>query len=153
MKNFINKNIITPVLNLLKQGLTPEKIAASLAVGAMVSCFPILGTTTIICAIAAHFFKLNHVAIQIANYVGYPLWFIMLIPFMRLGNLIFGQEKMVFDWDAMMMHLQIDPQGFFQMYIGVALRACVAWAILAPIGGFILYFPLKFILQKLSRKS
>jgi uncharacterized protein (DUF2062 family) len=152
MKIFFKNNILTPITNLLKQGLTPEKIAMSLTAGLMISCFPILGTTTVLCAIVAQVFKFNHVAIQIANYAGYPLFFLLLIPFLYLGNTIFGYKNTVLNLDDLLMHFQIDPQGFFQTYLMMGLRGCVAWAICAPIGGFLIYFPLKFLTVRLSRK-
>ena len=153
MKKFVQKSILNPILDLLKQGLTPKKLALSLSSGIVICCFPILGTTTVLCAIFAHIFKLNHVAIQLANYIGYPLQFIMLIPFFILGNAIFGYDKMVFNLDDMFIHFQIDPIGFFETYIGLALRACVAWAITAPVVGFIIYYPLKLAMEKLAKKQ
>lgn len=152
MKKFFQKSILNPIVDLLKQGLTPEKLAMSLSAGIVISCFPVLGSTTILCAIFAHVFKLNHVGIQLANYVCYPLQFLLLIPFFILGNKIFGYDQMVFSIDDMLTHFQIDPLGFFETYIGLALRACVAWAVTAPFVGFLIYYPLKILLLKFSRR-
>ncbi|MES2769738.1 MAG: DUF2062 domain-containing protein [Bdellovibrionota bacterium] len=153
MKNIFQKNILNPIVDLLKQGLTPEKLALSLCAGIAISCFPVLGSTTILCALFAHFFKVNHIAIQIANYVCYPLQFALLIPFFLMGNYIFGYEKMIFNIQDMLTHFQIDTVGFFQTYTGLALRACVAWLISAPIIGLATYYPLKILVQRISKKQ
>ncbi len=153
MKNIFQKNILNPIVDLLKQGLIPEKLALSLCAGATISCFPVLGSTTILCALFAHFFKVNHIAIQIANYVFYPLQFALLIPFFLMGNYIFGYEKMIFNIQDMLTHFQIDPVGFLQTYVGLALRACVAWLISAPIIGFVTYYPFKIFVQRISKKQ
>lgn len=149
MKKFVHKNVLTPILDLLKQGLTPQKLAMSLAAGAVISCFPIFGTTTLLCIIAAHIFRLNHVAIQLANYLCYPLQIILMIPFIHFGNKIFGYENMTFSLDDMTTHFQIDPQGFFETYLGVFLRASAAWILFVPFGIVMIYFPLKFVLLRL----
>lgn len=143
---------MNPIVGLLKQGLTPEKLSISLSVGLIISCFPVLGSTTLLCAMVAHLFKLNHVAIQISNYVGYPMQLILLIPFFILGDAIFGYESRVYNISDMMVHFQIDTLDFFKTYIGLALRACVAWALCALPASVLAYFCFKFFIDKLFKK-
>jgi uncharacterized protein (DUF2062 family) len=65
-------NIFLPIVDLLRQGITPEKIALSIALGAVLGIFPVLGSTTILCAAAAFVLRLNLSAIQIVNFLIYP---------------------------------------------------------------------------------
>lgn len=152
LKNFIQKKIVTPVIILLKQGSTPEKLAMSLCMGAVLGCFPILGTATLLCIIFAQVFKLNHVAVQISNYAVYPLHILLVVPFLYAGNAAFGYDKVMFNVNDMVMNFETDPQIFFQTYLGVIIRACLVWAIFAVIVGLLLYFPLKISMRKLSKK-
>jgi len=69
---FLYRKLVRPILDLLQQGVTPEKIALSVALGAAIGVFPALGWTTILCAIVALVWKLNLPAIQIINYFMYP---------------------------------------------------------------------------------
>ena len=71
-------------------GLTPHKLAMAFAWGTIFGLFPVIGTTTALCAIAAVIFRLNMGAIQIANYMVYPLQIILIIPYIRLGEYIFN---------------------------------------------------------------
>src|SRR5277367_3848606 len=86
---FIQRKLVRPIIELLKQGVTPEKMALSLALGVTLGIFPALGWTTALCAIAALVLRLNLPAIQIVNYFMYPAQIALLIPFFRLGERIF----------------------------------------------------------------
>ena len=93
MKNsFFHRKLVLPVINLLRQGITPEKIALSLAIGICLGVFPLLGSTTILCTLAAILFRLNLPAIQLVNYFVYPLQLALLIPFIRLGEALLGAQ-------------------------------------------------------------
>ena len=62
-----------PILELLRQGVTPEKIALSLAFGLGLGIFPVLGVSTILCTVAAIVLRLNLPAIQLVNYLAAPV--------------------------------------------------------------------------------
>src|SRR5271170_1307288 len=87
---FFYRRIARPILDLLRQGVTPEKLALSLALGAAIGVFPALGTTTALCALVAFIWRLNLPAIQIVNYFVYPVQLALLIPFFRAGEILFG---------------------------------------------------------------
>jgi len=89
MRKRFQQKILDPIVALLKQGTSPESIALSMAFGMAIGVFPVLGTTTAICIVVATVLKLNHLAIQIANYTVYPLQFVLFIPFVRFGEFIF----------------------------------------------------------------
>jgi hypothetical protein len=42
------RRVVDPILGLMTQGITPEKIALSLAFGIVLGVFPMLGSTTIL---------------------------------------------------------------------------------------------------------
>src|SRR5215472_18851503 len=88
-QSFFYRKLVVPILDLLRQGITPEKIAQSLAFGLVLGVFPVLGSTTILCALAAIIFRLNLPAIQLVNYFVYPLQLALLIPFIRFGEILF----------------------------------------------------------------
>ena len=71
-EGFLKRRLVRPIIELLSQGVTPEKLALSLALGITLGIFPALGSTTALCAIAALVLRLNLPAIQIVNYFMYP---------------------------------------------------------------------------------
>ena len=50
---WVRRRILDPILGLLRQGITPERLALSLAFGLGVGIFPVLGVSTIACTVAA----------------------------------------------------------------------------------------------------
>jgi hypothetical protein len=47
--------------------------------------FPVLGSTTILCAAAAFVLRLSLLAIQAVNFLIYPLQLIVFLPFLQGG--------------------------------------------------------------------
>jgi uncharacterized protein (DUF2062 family) len=86
MGNFLRKRLLDPILTLLTQGVTPEKIALSITIGAIVGVFPVLGSTTILCTAAAAALRLNLVAVHTIHYAMTPVQILLIIPFVRVGE-------------------------------------------------------------------
>ncbi|KPA23968.1 PF09835 family protein [Leptospira interrogans] len=83
LKVFSPRNIIEVLKKELKSGITPEKISLSIVIGAGMGVFPLIGTTMALCGILGVLFRLNPVAIQLANYLVYPLQIILIFPFLK----------------------------------------------------------------------
>jgi hypothetical protein len=84
------RKIVLPIIDLLRQGITPEKVALSIALGVTLGIFPVLGSTTILCAAAAVVLRLNLPAIQAVNYLIYPVQLILFLPLLQAGSRIAG---------------------------------------------------------------
>ena len=70
----------------LMQGISPRRLAVTLALGFVLGCIPILGIPTGLCVLVALAFRLNQPAIQLANYLAMPFQLALLVPFVRLGG-------------------------------------------------------------------
>jgi uncharacterized protein (DUF2062 family) len=70
----------------LRQGVSPRRLALTLAIGFAVGCIPMVGVPTVLCAVLALGLRLNLPAIQAANYAAMPLQFALFVPFVRLGR-------------------------------------------------------------------
>src|SRR5262245_47568539 len=93
IRDFMQRHLVTPLLDLLRQGVTPEKLALSLSLGTVIGLIPILGVSTALCALAAVVLKLNMPAIQLVNYLLTPLQLILLIPQLRFGEFLVGAPR------------------------------------------------------------
>lgn len=74
----------------LSQGISPERLALTLALGFAIGCLPMVGIPTAICLVIAMGLRLNVPAIQAANYAAMPLQVILILPFLRLGGWMFS---------------------------------------------------------------
>lgn len=92
MHDKLYRKLIQPFIELLKQGVSPEKIALTVALGIMLGVTPVIGSTTMLCTLAAITLRLNLPAIMLVNGVVYPLQLTLLIPFLRAGAWVFRVE-------------------------------------------------------------
>jgi uncharacterized protein (DUF2062 family) len=74
----------------LRQGISPRRLALTLALGFAIGCLPVLGIPTLLCALLAIVLRLNVPAIQAANYAAMPLQVALMLPLVRLGDRLFG---------------------------------------------------------------
>jgi uncharacterized protein (DUF2062 family) len=70
----------------LSQGVSPRYLAFTLALGFVMGCIPVLGAATPVCIAIAWALRLNHPAIQTANYAASPLQGPLILFFFRLGS-------------------------------------------------------------------
>ena len=90
-------HVLKPLLRLLRGGVTPRRLAWSLALGIVIGINPSVGITTILVVLLAWVFGLSQVASQIGTHVVAPLHLLLFIPFMQLGVHIFHTRHLPFD--------------------------------------------------------
>jgi uncharacterized protein (DUF2062 family) len=142
---------VRPILQLLTQGITPEKIALSLAFGIMLGVFPVLGTTTLLGLVAALVSRLNLPAVQLVNILVYPLWFVLLIPFIRVGERLFGAPPLAMTGSQLLALAHTGLLHSIRTLWLTALRAATAWLLVGPAGIIALYLILVPIIRRMAR--
>lgn len=73
----------------MRQGISPQRLALTLALGFAIGCIPVIGIPTALCLLVALGLRLNVPAIQAANYAAMPLQVALVFPFVRLGGWMF----------------------------------------------------------------
>jgi uncharacterized protein (DUF2062 family) len=145
------RRIVNPILGLLRQGITPEKIALSIALGVTLGVTPVIGSTSILCFLAAILLGLNAPAIQLVNYLVYPLQLAMLVPFFRMGQWIFAAPPAAVSVAEIFHRIRVDVWGAIATLWTATLHALVAWIALAALAAPILYLILVPALRRLGR--
>jgi uncharacterized protein (DUF2062 family) len=147
----LSRRIRDAIVAQLQQGITPDKIALTLALGGVLGVFPILGSSTLLCAIAGVWLRLNQPLIQLTNYLVYPLQLLFLLPFYRAGETLFGQPHVpIFSVIELVDRFRAAPLQFVVDYGLVALYGIVVWCLVAPLAGGALYYSLRPVLHRLS---
>ena len=144
----IEQRLLQPIVALLRQGVTPEKIALTAALGVTIGVFPALGWTTILCTIAALALRLNLPAMQLVNYAMYPVQFILLLPFYRLGEKLFRAPHLPISPAQILAMAKNNLQATVAFLWSTTWHAVVVWAALAPIATAIIYFLLTPLLRR-----
>ena len=138
------------VKSLLKEGMSLNKISLCIALGIVLGIFPVIGSTTVLCAIAALVFRLNLPAIQIVNYAVYPLQLMLLAPFYTAGSWLFGGRSWSGIGEDVVNLFKTDFWGSVARFGDLTLYAIVVWLLIAPFLIFSLYTLLKPVVRKLA---
>jgi uncharacterized protein (DUF2062 family) len=145
------RRIIDPIVAQLTQGLTPHKIALTIAIGSAIAMFPILGTTMLLCLIVGIFMKLNQPIIQAVNLACTPIH----IPFIYYsfvwGERLFGTDHTRMQFRVMLRLLRDDPLQFLRDYDVTAVHAVLIWAILVPFWAAAIYYVMLPLLKGVER--
>jgi uncharacterized protein (DUF2062 family) len=151
--SFWQRRVVAPILAQLRQGITPEKVALTIALGGTLGIFPILGACTALCAFAALWLRLNQPIIQLVNYLAYPLQVILLIPFYRAGEILFRADPVpIVNVADLAKRFGDGPWQFMLDYGRVGLYGIVVWMLLAPVIAGVAYLALKPLLVAASRR-
>ena len=149
VKSWFQGKVVQPLKAQLTQGVSPGRLAVALALGLTLGAFPVLGATTALCALAALAFKLNQPAIQVANYLAYPVQLALFLPFFAAGAALFGAPPVTFTLSDLQAGLAADLPGTVARYAGANLRAVVAWVVVAPPAFALTFLALRALLSRL----
>jgi len=135
------QHILSPVLALLDQGHSLHHVARGIALGFVCSFVPVIGLSTALSFLLAWLFGHHQIAAQIGNLLGGPLQLLLLIPFLRLGEWLFGVKPQSFDVSLMIQSFKSTPLKALSDYGLFCIRACVAWMIVA----FLMYWVMRVL--------
>lgn len=141
---------LNPIIALLTQGITPEKIALSMTFGIVLGVFPMLGTTTILCLAASSAFRLNWPAMQLINYVVYPLQLALIVPLIRVGEFLLNAPPFPLTVPQMFSLAQHNMFQAIRTVWVAALHAAFAWALLVSLAFTFIYFILAASMRRVA---
>ncbi len=148
----VKNRVWEPLCELLKQGITPSLLAWSVALGTYLGVIPMLGVTTLLCTVVALPFRLNLIAIQAVNWLVYPLQFLLIIPFFRMGSWLFRSSAPMGSPEEILRMIQDDPWGSVRLLWDTTWHAVVVWALLGVVLVPLLQLILRHMLSLVSRK-
>lgn len=152
MASFLRRRLLDPVLSLLRQGLSPRELSLSLAFGAGIGIFPVLGVSTPLLTVIALWMRLNLPAIQLINYLASPLQLLLIIPFVRIGESLTGAAPQPLTITA---GLELMSQGVWHAVVTLwdaIVHATLGWVLLGPAGIYVLYRLLEPMLRRASQR-
>jgi uncharacterized protein (DUF2062 family) len=150
---FWRRRVVHPLLAQLTQGITPAKIALTLAVGSACALFPILGTATLLCLVVGIALRLNQPLIQMVNALCTIPHLMVVYGLIRLGEFVTGSPPTRltmsdFVFRAPHTHLRLwvvvrdlwREEGLLVHRLELtAVHAVLAWVIVAPVWIFAVY--------------
>ncbi len=152
-KKYLKYKIWIPILGFLKQGITPEKLSLTMVFGVVFGIFPIIGITTVLCLLSALIFRLNKPAILLINISLYPLQILLIIPFISLGEMIFGYSFVPFSFNEVLAMFKEDWIYAIQHLWLQTLLGILAWLIISIPISFIIYYTFLPIFRKFIKEN
>ncbi|MBS0631655.1 MAG: DUF2062 domain-containing protein [Verrucomicrobia bacterium] len=156
-RTFWQRRVRDPIVAQLTQGITPEKIALTVAIGSACALFPLLGFTTLLCFLVALALRLNQPITQLINQALWPLHVPAILLCVRVGEAMFGVPHQLHF--VREMHQVWNQPGslwerlstFFTHFGPTAWHAVVAWAVIAPLYIIAVYLILSPIVRGIAR--
>ncbi|MGY3091000.1 uncharacterized protein (DUF2062 family) [Hymenobacter sp. UYAg731] len=150
-RSWLRRRVFDPLLDLLKTGLSPEKLALTVGLGAAAGLVPVLGITTVLSAAVALRLRLNVAAMQLATHLMTFFQLALLIPFLRAGATIMGQGDKVAHLTISSLRQLIDREGWQavgKLLWRAELGALLLWAVaMVPLVA-VLYFVLRAVFRR-----
>jgi len=150
-RSFWKRRLGDPILALLSHGVTPDKIAATLAVGTAVSLFPFFGVTTLANILVGLKLRMNQPLLQAINYLLTPFHLVMIFVYVRIGETLWGVHEAPFSISELFSTFHEKPIGeFLQRFGWTGIHAFTAWALSVPVIIPALYYSLRPLMRKLG---
>jgi uncharacterized protein (DUF2062 family) len=135
----------------LSLGISPRRLALTLALGFAIGCIPVIGIPTVLCAGLALALRLNQPAIQAANYAAMPLQFALMVPFVRLGGWITSSpvsaKSASFLFPGALEHFSVI--NLASRMSGMAGQALLAWLVAAVPGVLLMTLAFNLLLRRI----
>ena len=153
-RSFWQRRLRGPVVALLTQGLTADRIALTLGVGSACSMFPLLGFSSLLNLVVGLWLRLNQPILQILNQALGPVHLVMIIAYVRLGEWLWRVEGGRFTLREMLHVFRDESVGEFLRSFGWAgIYALTAWALTTPVLVAVVYFTLRPALRRLAART
>ena len=127
---FFRCRVVRPLLRQLRGGMSPRRLAWSLALGIVIGINPSVGVSTVLVITLAWVFGLNQVASQIGVQSMAPLHLLLFIPFIELGVHVFHTRRLPMT-RKQIEHLSHHPWRLAHAIWQWEWHALVVWGILA----------------------
>ncbi len=132
VREFCRCRILRPLLRQLRGGVTPRRLAWSLAFGIVIGINPSVGLTTLLVIMLAWAFGLNQIASQIGVHAVAPLHLLLFLPFIELGVHLFHTHRLPLS-RSQLEHMSRHPFRLFHEIWQWEWHALVVWGIMAVI--------------------
>lgn len=143
--------VLRPLLRLLRGGVTPRRLAWSLALGIVIGINPSVGFTTFVVLLLAWVFGLSQVASQLGAHSATPLHLLLFLPFIELGVHLFHTRNLPLD-RRQLEHLSHHPWRLIHEIWKWEWHALIVWGIVAVVAMPVLALYLRRALVLLMRR-
>jgi len=152
--SFWQRRVRDPLIALFVQGLTADKVALTLGVGAACACLPFLGFTSLLTFGAGLWLRLNQPLLQTFNQLLGPVQLLLIVIYVRLGEWLWQARDGCFTLVEMLRVLrEASFRDFLRAFGWAGIHAFTAWVLTAPALIAVVYFSVRPALRRLASKT
>lgn len=148
--SFWQRRLLAPLRAQLTQGVAPDQIALTLAIGTACSLLPFLGFTTLLNLGVGLWLRLNQPILQTVNYLLGGVQLALILVYVRLGELIWRAPHLPLSLSKLTDAFRADPAGFFRRFAWTGVHAATAWLLSVPLIVAAVYWALRPAMRRLA---
>jgi len=148
--SFWQRRLLGPLRAQLTRGVTPDRLALTLAVGTACSLLPFLGFTWLMNLAVGLALRLNQPILQTLNQLLGPLQILLILVYVRAGEALWRAAPVSLSIPTLVDAFRADPAAFLVRFGWTGVHAASAWLLTAPVLVAAVYFPLRPLLRKFS---
>lgn len=152
VREFLRCRVLRPLLSQMRGGVTPRRLAWSLALGIVLGINPSVGITTLLVVLLAWTFGLNQIASQVGAYAMTPVHLLLFIPFIDLGVHLFHSRRLPLS-RRQLEQLSHHPWRLVRNIWQWEWHALIVWGLVAAIAMPLLAFYIRRGLVVLMRRN
>lgn len=151
---FWRRRVLEPLLGQLRQGLSPQKLALTVALGVAFGLVPLLGVTTVLGTAVAVWLRLNVGALLLVSHLLSPVQLLLLLPLLRYGaGLLGGPGVGLLTLERLQYLLRHDWQGALQLFWRAEAGALLLWLLGSVPVVLALYWGLQPVFRRVARRQ
>jgi uncharacterized protein (DUF2062 family) len=152
-RSFWRRRLVDPVRALLTQGVAPDRVAFTLALGTGLLLFPFLGFTAMLNLGVGLWLRLNQPILQTLNQLLGPVQLLMIFVYVRGGERLWGADPMPFSVGSMLATFREDSlTGFLQRFGWAGVHAFSAWLLTLPLIVLAVQALVRPVIRRASRR-
>ncbi len=150
-RSFWARRVVDPLVAQLTQGVTPDRLAATFAVGSACSLFPFLGFTSLLNLVVGVRLRLNQPILQTFNQLLGPVHLVMIVVYVRIGEWIWraGDDRFTVA-EMLRVFREASLREFLHHFGWAGVHAFTAWALTAPVLIAVVYYALRPVIWRLA---
>lgn len=145
------RKLLAPVVAQLTQGISVERVSWTVSLGMVLGVFPIMGSTSLICIVAAWAFGLNQGLLHLFKALVYPAHLALILVFIHLGERLYGVPLISFSIPQLLGKFKDDPLQFGREFGMAAWHGVSAWLLIAPFAAILIKLVAQPILRRIAR--
>ena len=151
-RSFWQRRLIDPVRALFLQGITPDRVALTFAVGTACSLLPFLGFTSLLNLGVGLWLRLNQPILQTLNQLLGAAQLALILVYVRLGEFLWRAPHLPLSLMQLTASFRADPAAFLRRFGWTGVHAATAWLLSVPLIVAVIYWTLRPAMHRLAAR-